>query len=42
MSDPDRFWQPWVGHYFPGLTPSRMSEITLDVYVDMHRFAEGA
>lgn len=28
-------FQPWVGHWYPGFTPSRMGELSLTQYVSM-------
>jgi hypothetical protein len=33
-------WQPWVGHWFPGLTPSSMIELSLTLYVGMKDFVD--
>lgn len=31
-------WQPWVGSWFPGLTPGKMGELSLEQYVAMDEF----
>jgi hypothetical protein len=33
-------WQPWVGHWYPGLTPERMIELSLTGYVAMHDYVQ--
>lgn len=38
--EPDLFWGPWVGHWFPGMTPARMGEVDIHQYIAMHDFAK--
>ena len=33
-------YSPWVGHWFPGLTPATMIELSLSVFVAMHDYAQ--
>jgi hypothetical protein len=33
-------YQPWVGHWFPGLTPGNMIELSLSVYVGLYDYAQ--
>lgn len=33
-------WQPWVGHWFPGLTPDRMVELSMTQYMEMFKFVK--
>lgn len=36
--EPHQLWSPWIGHWFPAFTPSRMAELTLDQFVAMGDF----
>lgn len=33
-------WQPWVGSWFPGMTPARMVELSMHQYLAMNEFVE--
>lgn len=38
VAEPPQFWAPWVGHWYPGITPDRMAEVDIGQFIGMWEF----
>jgi hypothetical protein len=41
VDDTELYWRPWIGHFFPYITPDRMERLFLHTVIEMRDFVKG-